>query len=61
MKFFFLAHGGMSLVCLKGLLEKGYKPQFVIAHKELNYDKLKDSFYDPLEELCSKEIFLYTG
>ena len=55
MKFFFLAHGGMSLICLKGLLEKGYKPQFMIAHRELDYNKLKDAFYDPLEELCIKE------
>lgn len=54
MKFFYIAHGIVSFVCLKNLLEKGCVPEFVITHKDYEYEKLKDAFYAPVKNLCEK-------
>jgi methionyl-tRNA formyltransferase len=52
MKFFYLAHGVMSNVCLKNLIEKKYVPDFVVVHKDYEKEKLLESFYKPIENLC---------
>ena len=52
MKFFFLAHGIISYNCLRDLIAKGYKPHCVVTHTDLDYDRLKDSFYEPITKLC---------
>jgi methionyl-tRNA formyltransferase len=54
MKFFYLGHGVMSYECLKDLLERGYKPAFVVIHKDLEYERLCEMFYDPMNALCSE-------
>ena len=48
MKFFYLAHGIVSYVCLKDLLAKECTPEFVVTHKDYEYEKLKDAFYSVL-------------
>ena len=50
--FFYLAHGKMSFDCLKGLVENGYHPAFVCIHKNLEFEKLKDDFFIPVEFFC---------
>jgi len=58
--YFYLAHGEMSLECLKGLIENNYAPAFVSVHKNYEYEKLKDSFFEPIEILCvENNIYLY--
>ena len=52
MKFFFLAHGIISYNCLRDLIAKGYKPHCVVTHTDLDYDRLKGSFYEPITKLC---------
>ena len=52
MKFFYLAHGVMSNVCLRNLIEKKYVPDFVVVHKNYEREKLLESFYKPIENLC---------
>ena len=52
MKFFYLAHGVMSYVCLKNLIENKYIPDFIIVHKDYEKEKLLNSFYNPIENLC---------
>lgn len=54
MKFFYLAHGIVSFVCLKDLLTKDCTPEFVVTHKDYEYEKLKDAFYIPIKTLCEK-------
>ena len=54
MKFFFLAHGVVSYECLKHLLQNGHKPEFVVTHKNLDYDRLKDTFYEPVIALSKQ-------
>ena len=46
MKFFYLAHGIMSYVCLRNLIEKKYVPDFVVVHKNYEREKLLESFYN---------------
>lgn len=53
MKFFYLAHGIMSLVCLRDLLKEKYFPDFVIIHEDYEKEKLKETFFKPIEELCN--------
>jgi|GEM_PF-900502 methionyl-tRNA formyltransferase len=58
--YFYLAHGEMSLECLKGLVENNYAPAFVCVHKNYEYEKLKSSFFEPVEKLCrDNNIFLH--
>lgn len=60
MKFFYLAHGSMSLVCLRRLVGKGYIPGFAAVHKDFEQEKLEDEFYKPMERFCSENgISLY--
>ena len=44
----------MSLEGLKGLIKKNYPPAFVVMHKDYEIKKYFDSFYKPMEELCSE-------
>jgi len=53
MMFFYLAHGIMSLVCLRNLLKEKYFPSFVIIHKDYEKEKLKETFFEPIIELCN--------
>ena len=55
MKFFYLAHGIMSLVCLRNLLEGKYFPGFVVIHEDYEEEKLKETFFEPIVELCNKK------
>jgi methionyl-tRNA formyltransferase len=43
----------MALEGVKGLIGKNYPPGFVVVHNDLQIDKLYDSFYAPIEKLCS--------
>lgn len=52
MKFFILIHSVSSYVCLKKLIEKGYRPGVVITHKNYEREKLSENFYIPVEKLC---------
>ena len=52
MKFFLLAHNVMSLICLKKLVQNNQIPDFVVIHKNLDVEKLKDTFYSPIEKIC---------
>lgn len=52
MKFFYLAHGIMSYVCLRNLVEKKYFPDFIVVHRDFEKEKLLESFYKPIENLC---------
>ncbi len=54
MKFFLLAHNLMSLICLKKLIQKKQIPDFVVIHKNLDIEKLKDTFYSPIEKTCKE-------
>lgn len=54
MKFFILIHSVSSLVCLKKLIEKGYKPDLVIMHDKYEREKLQKNFFIPIESLCKK-------
>jgi methionyl-tRNA formyltransferase len=54
MKFFILIHSVSSYVCLKKLIEKGYKPGVVVTHKKYEREKLNKDFYIPVEKLCRK-------
>lgn len=61
MKFFFLAHNPISLYCLKELIRKKQIPEFTVIHKDLEYEKLKDVFYDPINYFCKQNnIKLYS-
>lgn len=42
----------MGLEGLKGLININYPPGFVVIHKDLQIDKLYESFYAPIEKLC---------
>lgn len=55
MDFFYLAHGVLSYKCLEDLIIQGCKPVFAAVHKEYEYDKLKNLFFDKVEALCSRE------
>lgn len=54
MKFFYLGHGVMSYTCLKTLLEGGRRPEFVAIHKDLEYERLRTLFYEPMVALCNE-------
>lgn len=54
MKFFILIHSVSSYVCLRSLIEKGYKPGVVITHKKYEREKLSKNFYKPVEKLCKR-------
>jgi methionyl-tRNA formyltransferase len=54
MKFFLLAHNLMSLICLKKLVQNKQIPDFVVIHKKLDTEKLKDTFYTPIENICKE-------
>jgi len=43
----------MALEGLKGLIGKNYHPGFVVVHKDLDIKKMYDSFYEPVEKICS--------
>jgi len=38
---------------LKGLIKKNYSPDFVVIHKDYEYEKLSEIFYKPIEKLCT--------
>jgi methionyl-tRNA formyltransferase len=60
MKFFYLAHSRMSLICLEELVRKKYVPQFVAVHKDYEKDLLGDIFFSPMKYFCSvKNIKLF--
>jgi methionyl-tRNA formyltransferase len=62
MKFFYLAHGNMSLTCLKKLAGKGYIPGFAVIHKDYEREKLEEEFYKPMESFCKEnDIQLYSA
>ena len=52
LNFFYLAHGNMSLKCLENLISTGIKPGLVVLHKDYEYEKLKDSFYGKIKQVC---------
>lgn len=54
MKFFYLGHGVMSCECLRDLLEREYKPEFVVIHKDREFDRLREMFYEPMISLCKE-------
>ena len=54
MKFFILIHSVSSYVCLKKLIEKGYKPGVVITHEKYEREKLSEDFYIPVEKFCKR-------
>jgi methionyl-tRNA formyltransferase len=54
MKFFLLAHNPMSLICLNKLIKNKQIPDLVVIHKYLSFEKLKESFYSPIEKTCKK-------
>ncbi len=58
MKFFYLAHGIMSYVCLRNLIVKKYIPDFVVIHKDYEKEKLLEAFYKPIENLCENSSIL---
>lgn len=43
----------MALEGLKGLIVRNYTPEFVIVHKDYDIQKMHESFYSPIEKLCS--------
>jgi len=43
----------MALDGLKGLIGKNLYPDFVVVHKDLDIQKMYDSFYLPIEKICS--------
>lgn len=51
-KYFFLAHGVMGLKCLAHLCSRNIFPEYVFIHKKREYEKLKESFYLPVESLA---------
>lgn len=53
-RFFYLAHGLMSLDCLKGLIHDDIKPGIVIIHEDYESDKFKDTFYGEIESVCGQ-------
>ena len=53
LKFFYLAHGKMSLQCLENLLSSDIIPGLVVLHKDFEYEKLKNSFYVKIKQLCN--------
>jgi methionyl-tRNA formyltransferase len=59
MKFFYLAHSTLSLKLLEDLISKDLLPEFVVIHKNLDNEKLDNSFYKPISELCLNRIELY--
>lgn len=52
-KYFYLAHGVMGAKCLAHLCSRNILPEYVFIHKNREYEKLKESFYEPVEELAS--------
>ena len=54
MKFFILIHSVSSYVCLKKIIEKGYKPGVVITHEKYEREKLSEDFYIPVEKFCKR-------
>ena len=52
-KYFYLAHGVMGAKCLAHLCSRDILPEYVFIHKDREYEKLKESFYEPVEELVS--------
>jgi methionyl-tRNA formyltransferase len=53
LKFFYLAHGEMSLRCLENLISSGIKPGLVVLHRDYEYEKLKESFFGKIKQLCN--------
>lgn len=54
-KYFYLTDGLIGLHCLKHLIKNKYIPELIISHKTYQYNKLKETFYIPLEELVTRE------
>lgn len=54
LNYFYLAHGLMSLDCLKGLVKARRMPDFVVIHVDRERDKLDSEFFFPLIEFCDK-------
>jgi methionyl-tRNA formyltransferase len=52
-KYFYLAHGVMGLKCLAHLCSRDILPEYVFIHKNREFEKLKESFYEPVEKLSS--------
>lgn len=52
-KYFYLAHGVMGLKCLAHLCSRDIPPEYVFIHKNREYDKLRESFFEPAEKLAS--------
>jgi methionyl-tRNA formyltransferase len=60
MKFFYLAHSIISLVCLEGMVRKKFIPEFVAVHKDYEKETLGDIFFRPMKYFCSiNNIKLY--
>ena len=57
MKFFYLAHGIMSLVCLRDLLEKKYFPGFVVIHEDYEKEGYEFGLCLGFMEIIKKEVF----
>ncbi|MBS1517191.1 MAG: hypothetical protein JSS91_03810 [Bacteroidetes bacterium] len=52
MNFFYLAHSVMSFECLKGMVSNGMIPELVVIHKDLEREKLRSEFYEPITRFC---------
>lgn len=52
-KYFFLAHGLMGLKCITHLCSRKILPDYVFIHKDREFEKLDELFYEPMEELAS--------
>lgn len=43
----------MALEGLRGLIDRNYHPEFVVVHKDYDIQEMHESFYAPIEKLCS--------
>lgn len=44
----------MGFECLKGLITKNSPPEFVVIHKNFEFEKKFKEFYHPIEKICSE-------